>query len=188
MLAVQQLEQAVSLLYAVGRVDPGRQSNASAQRQWRNATTAAWRAFQHGTAGMKLNDASSGIRSYLSPAVYAEVEAFITGPRNQLAHRFLIERVPSVDRDGMPALAAAAAELIQAAITAGRLSKVLMSRADEIRSTWPIHEDPPAEVQQQLEAVARATLMKQFPREFLEQAAQVQGARQEPAEGAEPTR
>jgi hypothetical protein len=150
MAAVQQLEQAISLVYAVAHMDPGRRSNASPQRQWRNAASAAWRAFQQGSAGMKLNDTSRGIRSHLDPDLYAEVDAFIRGPRNQLAHRFLIERLPAVDRDGMPALLAAAAELVDATLTARRLSHALMSRADEIRGTWPVPSDPPAEVREHL--------------------------------------
>jgi hypothetical protein len=186
MLAVQQLEQAISLVYAVGRVDPARRSNASPQRQWRNATTAMWRAFQQGTAGMKLNDASRGIKPYLDTHLYTEVDAFIKGPRNQLAHRFLIERVPGVDQDGMPALMGAAAQLIEAALTAKRLSEALMRRADEIRSTWPLHADPPQEVQDRLEAVARATLLKQFPREFVDKAAELQRSRHEQDERTGP--
>jgi hypothetical protein len=167
MLAVQQLEPAISLVYAVANVEPGRHSNASPRRQWRNATARTWRAFQQGTAGMKLNDAKVGIKDHLAPELYRELDAFITGPRNQLAHRFLIERVPTVDRDGMPALAASAADLIKARVTAKRLSDALMGRADEIRSAWPDVGDIPPEIREQTEAVARATLMKQFPAEFI---------------------
>jgi hypothetical protein len=93
MLAVQQLEQAISLVYTVANVEPGRSSNASPSRQWRNATARMWKAFQQGTAGMKLNDAKVGIKDHLAPELYQELDAFITGPRNQLAHRFLIERL-----------------------------------------------------------------------------------------------
>jgi hypothetical protein len=114
MSPVQQLEQAISLVYAVAHVNPTQRSNASPQRQWRNAASAAWRAFQQGSAGMKLNDTTRGIRSHFDPDSYAEVDAFIRGPRNQLAHRYLIERLPAVDRDGMPALLAAAAQLVGA--------------------------------------------------------------------------
>jgi hypothetical protein len=187
MLAVQQLEQAISLVYAVGHVDPTHRSNASPQRQWRDATTATWRAFQQGTAGMKLNDASRGIKQYLDPDLHAEVEQFITGPRNQLAHRFLIERVPGVDQNGMPALMGAAAELIAATLSAKRLSDALMRRADEIRSEWPVHVEPPQEIQDQLEAVARATLFKQFPREFVEKAAEIQRFQQNKDQPGEPS-
>ena len=42
-----------------------------------------------------------------------------------------------------------------------------MGRADEIRSAWPDVGDIPAEIREQTEVVARATLMKQFPTEFI---------------------
>ncbi len=187
MAAVQQLEQAISLVYAVAKVDPARRSNASPERQWRNVTVSMWRAFQQGSAGMKLNDTTRGIKSHIDPGLYAEVDAFIRGPRAQLAHRFLIERLPTVDRDGVPALFRAAAELVDATLTARRLSDALMVRADEIRGAWPVPSDPPPEVTEQLEAVARATLLKEFPREFVEGVTRRQRSGGAPQAGAEPT-
>jgi hypothetical protein len=45
-----------------------------------------------------------------------------------------------------------------------------MARADEIRSSWPDLGDIPPEIREHTEVVARATLMKQFPPEFIAQA------------------
>ena len=67
MLSVQRLEQAISLVYAVANLEAGRRPNASTSRQWRNATARMWRAFQQGTAGMRLNDAKVGIKDQLAP-------------------------------------------------------------------------------------------------------------------------
>ena len=177
MLSVQVLEQSISMVYAVANVDPSRQSNASVARKWREANSRSWRAFQQGTAGMKLNDAKVGIRRHLDPRLYTELDAFISGPRNQLAHRFLVERIADVDRGGLPALRAAAAELLQANANAKRLSDRLLARADEIRATWPETETPPQEVIDYLEIVARATLLKQFPADFIQR---VQSAERAP--------
>ena len=67
----------------------------------------------------------------------------------------------------MPALAASVADLITATATAKRLSDALMARADEIRSAWPEVGDIPPEIREHTERIARATLMKQFPAEFV---------------------
>jgi hypothetical protein len=87
----------------------------------------------------------------------------------------------------MPALMCAAAELIAATLSAKRSSDALMRRADEIRSEWPVHVQPPQHIQDQLEAVARATLLKQFPREFVEKAAEIQRSQQNKDQPGEPS-
>lgn len=182
MLSVQVLEQSIGMVYAVANVDPQRKSNASLKRQWREATARSWKAFQQGTAGMKLNDARVGLQQHLDPQLYTELDAFVSGPRNQLAHRFLVERIVAVDREGLPALAEAAAELLEANVTAKQLSDRLIARANEIRATWPETEDPPREVKEHLDVVARATLLKQFPQGFIEQARAAQRERSWAAE------
>jgi hypothetical protein len=56
MLAVQGFEMSLCWLYVVANVDPQKVSNASLKRQWHNAFTRVWGAFQTGSAGMKLAD------------------------------------------------------------------------------------------------------------------------------------
>jgi hypothetical protein len=170
MLGVQHLENAVKYLYLVVRIDPERRSNASPQRQWRNAFAGSWRAFQTGSAGMKLNDAAADLRSHLEPDFFEELDAFIKGPRVQLSHRFLIERLPDVDAQGLPHLAGAAADLIGLYSTAMRLANHVLRRANEIRDAWPSGSEPPDEVRAMLDRFARMTILKQFPRAFLDQA------------------
>lgn len=167
MLAIQGLEQQISLLYLVANHDPHRRSNASPQRQVFQGGRKSWRAFQSGTAGMKLNDTKVGIKSHIDPKLYADLDAFISGPRNQLAHRFLIERVPGVERFGMPLLARCALELLGVLQTANRFANLLRRRTDEILATWPASEEPPDEVREYLDAIGRMTILKQFPAELL---------------------
>jgi hypothetical protein len=84
MLAVQALEQAVSWLYAVANTDPDRESRASQQRQIRDATNRLLTAFQRGSAGMRLKDQETGLKAHIPPELFAELDRFIKGPRNQL--------------------------------------------------------------------------------------------------------
>jgi len=169
MLAIQGLEQQINLLYLVANHDPHRRSNSSPQRQFFQGARRTWRAFQSGSAGMKLNDTKAGIKSHIDPKLYADLDAFIRGPRNQLAHRFLIERVPGVERFGMPTLARCVVELLGASQSANRLADLLRRRTDEILATWPASEEPPAEVREYLETVGRMAILKQFPAELLRQ-------------------
>jgi hypothetical protein len=167
MLSVQRLEQEISLLYAIVGVDPGRRSNASSRRQVLNGFRRSWQAFQRGSSGMKLNDAKVGIKPHLDATLYDEVDAFIRGPRNQLAHRFLIERVVGVSRHGLPVLAQSSVELIRTHQEATRLGDLLRSRSDEVLATWPETEEPPDEIKQHLEVISRMTILKEFPPELL---------------------
>jgi hypothetical protein len=170
MLAVQSLENSVSFLYLVANTDAERRSNASTERQWRDAYWRMWRAFQRGTSGMKLNDAKRGIKAHISPELYEELDKFITGPRAQLAHRYLFERVVTIDRGDIRNLAAAAGELIPITQQAERLRQQLDARNEEIRASWPKHEQPPEDVQKFVEEVGRITMLKQFPKEVLDKA------------------
>jgi predicted nucleic acid-binding Zn-ribbon protein len=78
------LEQAVSWLYAVANTDPDRESRASQQRQIRDATNRLLTAFQRGSAGMRLKDQETGLKAHIPPELFAELDRFIKGPRNQL--------------------------------------------------------------------------------------------------------
>jgi len=167
MLAIQGLEQEINLLYLVANHDPHRRSNASPQRQVFQGARKSWQAFQSGSTGMKLNDTKSGIKPHTDPKLYADLDAFIRGPRNQLAHRFLVERVPGVVRSGKPVLARCALELLGALQSANRLSSLLRRRTDEILATWPATEEPPSEIREYLEMIGRMAILKQFPAELL---------------------
>jgi hypothetical protein len=93
MLAVQGVENQIAGLYLLANHDPTRRSNASTQRQVRTAFDRSWSAFQKGSAGMKLNDTKVGLKPHLDPDLYRRLDRFITGPRAELAHRFLVERM-----------------------------------------------------------------------------------------------
>jgi hypothetical protein len=136
MLAVQGLENMVAMLYFMGGHDPHRKSNASMERQARNAFSTGWSAFQKGTAGMKLNDAKRGVKRHVDPDVYERLDNFIKGPRAQLAHRFLIERIVPSDA-GPRFIRGSAAYLVGAAVEASELTALLHRRLLEIMSTWP---------------------------------------------------
>jgi hypothetical protein len=174
MLAVQHLEHSVSFLYTVVNTNPGKRSNATAQRQWRNAYQRLWRSFQQGSSGMRLNDAQRGIKAHLSADLYDDLDKFISGPRNQLAHRYLIERVSFIEHEGRAYLMAAAGELIEVVQQANRLRERIDARNAEIRASWPEQTEPPEDVKKFIEDVVRITTLKQFPEEVLDRARSAQ--------------
>lgn len=167
MLGIQTVEQEINLLYLVANHDPRRRSNAAPQRQVFQGARKSWQAFQSGSAGMKLNDTKSGIKLHIDPTLYADLDAFVRGPRNQLAHRFLVERVPGVARSGRPVLARCALELLETLQSAKRLADLLRRRTDEILATWPASEEPADEIREYLEMIGRMAILKQFPAELL---------------------
>jgi hypothetical protein len=160
MLAVQGVEMSLCWLYVVANVDPQKVSNASLKRQWHNAFTRLWGAFQTGSAGMKLADRDKGLRDHISESLYKEINDFIQQRRNPLAHKFLIERASA---DGSRFAQGTILELLEITITATSLTKKLQAAADDIRRSWPTQPDPPAEVTQLAEAVGRMAMLRQFP-------------------------
>ena len=122
MVAVQGLEHAVRWLYVVADTDPTKVSRASLERQWRHAMERLWRAFQTGTAAMKLNDAARGVKPRLDADVAAELERFLKGPRNRLVHGFLIERLRRTPDGEECFVQGTALELIEASRVAGTLT------------------------------------------------------------------
>ncbi len=178
MLSVQLVEHSVAFLYLVANTDPLKSSNASAKRQWSASMDRTWRAFQKGTAGMKLHDTKVGIKAHLDGDLYDELDAFITGPRNQLAHRYLLERVAHTEQGGLQSLAAAGGELLEIHQRADRLHKRLYRRAMEVMGTWPETSEPPDDVKQWLEDVGRVTMLKQFPAAMLNHARQARAERE----------
>ncbi len=170
MFAVQGVEQGIGWLHVVVNTDPYRTSNASAQRQWRAAYKRLWGSFQRGSAGMRLNDAVTGLKNHLAPELYEDLHAFISTRRNQLAHRFLIERINRTEDGGARFSSGSVLELLEATIEAKRLIGLLQQEADNVLATWPEPtESPPAEVLEFMETVARITIKKQFPAEMAEQ-------------------
>lgn len=168
MMSVQGLEWAVSGLYAVVTVDPSKTSNAGAKRQLKNAIDRMWRAYQQGTAGMKLNDRKVGIKGHISDDLYEELDAFLKGPRNQLAHNFLLERISLMEHGGKEALIRAGAELLPLSLQASRLTDRLRDRTLEIINSWPTREEPPEEIRDWFERIARMATLKQFPKPVIE--------------------
>jgi hypothetical protein len=169
MAAIQGMEQQISLLYVVANSNLQQSSTASAQRQLLRGARRGWQTFQKGTSGMKLNDAKVGVRKHLDPDLYAELDAFVTGPRNQLAHRFLIERLVEIDKAGTPALLQAVAELNHTRQTAKDLADRLLTRTDEILATWPPSAKLTREISAAIEEIAEFVVLKQFPSELREQ-------------------
>lgn len=170
MMAIQLLENSVSHLYLLANSEPGRDSNASTRRQIKNLMTRNWRAYQHGTAGMKLNDAKSGIKQEISEEVYEDLDAFLKGPRNQLVHRFLIERLGAVEEGGKLDLIVVVRDLLEIHQEANRLRAQIDARVVEIVEALPESPAPPEEVQEALDDLARFAMLKQVPDEVVEKA------------------
>jgi hypothetical protein len=164
MLAVQGLENAVPYLYLVANTTPHRRSKAAPKRQVRNAFERQWSAFQKGTARMKLNDAKLGIRPHIAADLYEDLDAFLVGPRAQLAHRFLIERIGHGEHDRQ-FLAGSALYLLKSTREETRLTKALHDRAEEILATWPKGERPPEEFRIWAEQLANLAMRKRMPDE-----------------------
>ena len=168
MMSVQGLEWAVSGLYVVVNVDPSKSSGAGMKRRVKNSIDRMWCGFQQGSAGMKLNDRKVGIKGHITEDLYNELDAFLKGPRNQLAHNFLLERIALMEQGGKDALIRAGAELLPLSLQAGRLTDRLRDRTLEIIDSWPAREDPPEEMLDWFEQVARMASLKQFPEPVIE--------------------
>jgi len=162
MLAVQGVEHSLAWLYAVANTDPHKVSQASVERQWRNATERLWGSFQRGSPGAKLHDPHVGVKAHIDEGLAAELDSFINR-RNDLAHRFLVERLrgtPDGAERFVPGTILALAEMTAAGSS---LSQRLFDRAEEIRAAWPTTTEPPSEVREQLEVVGRMVMRKELP-------------------------
>jgi hypothetical protein len=164
MLATQGVEQLVSMLYLFASHEPGKQSNASPQRQLKSTFEKGWNAFQKGTAGMKLNDAKRGVKDHIDGELYERLDKFITGPRAQLAHRFLIERITQTD-DGARFIPGTALYLVESEREATELTLLLHERVVEIVSGYPDHERPPDEMRDFAWTLTNLMMRKDYPRE-----------------------
>lgn len=166
MLAVQGLENTVSFLYLIANTDPLKASNASPERQLRSTWDRLWSSFQKGTAGMKLNDAKVGVKPHIDGDLYDELDAFVKGPRAQLAHRFLIERI----REGKPFgrfVPGSVLYLLSATQQATSLTSRLNERTMEILASWPESERPPQEMQDFAVMISGMAMRKDFPSDLL---------------------
>jgi hypothetical protein len=158
MIAVQRLEFSVSFLYLVGNYDPSK-SSGSAQRQLRKALTRLWDSLNKGTAPMKLNDAKKGVGDQLDEETRAELGKFLEGPRNRLAHRFLIQAMPALGNGGVVAMAPHVIELIEFTQAASALADKVWTRGMELAEELPDVEPPPAWVQERLVKLAEAVAL-----------------------------
>ena len=102
----------------------------------------------------------------------------LRGLANQLAHRYLLERIAYTEQGAPRSLAAAGGELLEIHQRANRLHKQLYRRAMEIMGTWPERSEPPDDVKQWLEDVGRITMLKQFPAAMLNHARQARAERE----------
>ncbi len=155
MIAVQRLEFSVSFLYLIGNYDPSK-SSGSAQRQLRKALARLWESLNKGTAPMKLNDAKKGVGDQLDEETRAELGQFLEGPRNRLAHRFLIQAMPALGDGGVVAMAPHVIELIEFTQVAGVLADKVWARAMELVEGRPDVGPPPVWVQERLEKLVEA--------------------------------
>lgn len=155
MIAVQRLEFSVSFLYLIGNYDPSKGSGG-AQRQLRKALARLWESLNKGTAPMKLNDAKKGVGDQLDEETRAELGKFLEGPRNRLAHRFLIQAMPALGDGGVVAMAPHVIELIEFTQAAGALADKVWMRGMELAEELPDVEPPPAWVQERFAKLAEA--------------------------------
>jgi hypothetical protein len=153
MIGVQRLEFSVSFLYLIGNHDSSKGSG-SAQRQLHKALARLWESLNKGTAPMKLNDAKKGVGNQLDEETRAELGRFLDGPRNRLAHRFLIQAIPALGDGGVVAMAPYVIELIEFTQAAGALADKVWMRAMKLVEELPDVEPPPAWVQERLEKLA----------------------------------
>lgn len=159
MIAVQNLEFCVSFLYLVGNRSPQKAGAGSAKRQLGKGLTELWDSLNKGTAPMKLSDAKKGVAHLLDEQTAAELEAFLDGPRNRLAHRYLIQSLPALADGGVRAMAPYVIELIEWTQVAGSLAKGVWSRAMEIVEELPDVDPPPPDVARRLEELIQITAL-----------------------------
>jgi hypothetical protein len=93
---------------------------------------------------MKLNDAKKGVGDLPDEQTKAELGKFLEGPRNCLAHRFLIQAIPALGEGGVVAMAPHVIELIEFTRTAGVLADKVWTRGMELVEELPDVEPPPA--------------------------------------------
>lgn len=101
-----------------------------------------------------MSDAVHGIKDELDPGLYEEVLRFLRGPRAQLAHRLLVERLhpphgglpkPDAAVEGLRFRPGTVFELLQATMHANELTRRLFERANEMRAALPDAPDVPDE-------------------------------------------
>jgi hypothetical protein len=167
MVAVQHLEFCISFLHLVGNYDPEKASG-SAERQLRKALARLWESLNRGTAPMKLADAKKGIAGHLDEQTAAQLKRFLDGPRNRLAHRFLIQALPALGNGGVATMAPYVIELIEATKAASALSEKIWAKAMELVEELPEVEPPPPGVQERLGKLATAVALTDLgPESFL---------------------
>jgi len=173
MLAIQGLENTVGWLYLLTDIAKNGVGTGTARRQWLRAFHRSWKAFQQGTSRSKLKDAKRGIKDHLDPALYNDLDRFLAGPRAQLAHRYLIERLqqpdgalPTADAIAVEALRfrpGTVLELLEVTMHANELTRRLFDRANEMRAALPAAPEAPDEVRRFVEVMVRMAMFKQFP-------------------------
>jgi hypothetical protein len=155
MIAVQRLEFSVSFLYLVGNYDPSK-SSGNVKRQLHKALVRQWESLNKSTAPMKLSDAKKGVGHLLDEETRAELGKFLDGPRNRLAHRFLIQAMPALGDGGVVAMAPHVIELIEFTQAAGVLADKVWTRGMEVVEDLPDVEPPPEWVQERITKLAEA--------------------------------
>jgi hypothetical protein len=168
MIAVQRLEFSVSFLYLVGNYDAST-STGSTQRQLRKALTRLWESLNKGTAPMKLNDAKKGVGDHLDEQTRAALGRFLEGPRNRLAHQFLVQAMPALGDGGVVAMAPHVIELIEFTQDTGRLADQVWTRGMELIEELPDVEPPPPWVHERLMKLTEAVVFGDMgPESFTE--------------------
>lgn len=157
MIAVQRLEFSVFLSLSGRKLRPreefGQRSKAATQSAGQSVGS-----LNRGTAPMKLNDAKKGVGAQLDEETRAELAEFLQGPRNRLAHRFLIQAMPALGDGGVVAMAPYVIELIEVTQAAGVLADKIWTRGMELAEELPDIEPPPAWVLERLAKLAEVAV------------------------------
>ncbi len=105
---------------------------------------------------MKLNDAKKGVGAQLDAETRAELARFLDGPRNRLAHRFLMQAMPALGDGGVVAMAPHVIELIKFTQAASALADRVWTRGMELVEDLPDAEPPPKWVLDRLAKLSEA--------------------------------
>lgn len=170
MLEIQCLENVVSLLYLMLNFERDFRDDSKGVRSWQEAFTVFWNAFQKGSPGMKLNDPNRGLKGRIPDDLHHDLSRFFRVQRNQLAHRFLFERVRASADGGSRFATGSTAELLETAFKARDLNKRVTALTDStvksMSERFDLSDDDHDEFG---ERFARLVQLKQIPADAIMQ-------------------
>ena len=154
MQQVQTYELLLATLALIVEADPQRVSNASLERQLRNAIRKGVHAFQRGSP----SHSRDRIEGRVSEKLFSEVSELVD-ERNRLAHAFLVQQL---DGDAAPPRfrQGTALQIIQYAQRFGAVNTKLDA---EIRARAAALPDPPEQIGELIERLARSIALGTDP-------------------------